>query len=504
MDASIYLTIFASSLLLIRYLANELCLLSEVFHLGISRMVGVICATLLISATLAGGAPSDINKFMASALEKAKADISDSNKVASNEAPANVAPANENQATSALANQASANNTPTNDVPDKDALFNETQIDSILDNALNGTEISSILDNKTLTNATSANETLANGTLINETLANVTPANVIPVNVAPANVTPVDVTPAGVTPINVTPVDVIPVNVTPVDVIPVNVTPVDEASANEALANEIPANVTLTNMTLANQTLINHTSGNQTWINETLANTTSSNEPLLNGTQINEVLSNKTLYNETQINTSLPSEIVANEAPSNITPPVEKTDTTTSSRAQVHESHSGGSGTTTWRIKSDLLPYTNEDSGLSIGYPKEWSAEKSNIMDLKADAFLAPNKGGPSPFRNNVNIIVQGLPSPMTLDEYVNQSISQITQFMAGSEIISLKDAVLGGEPAKELTYTASQSGYDLELMQVYAIKGKEAYILTYTADKGRFSSDLPDVKRMLNSFKFL
>jgi len=58
--------------------------------------------------------------------------------------------------------------------------------------------------------------------------------------------------------------------------------------------------------------------------------------------------------------------------------------------------------------------------------------------------------------------------------------------------------------PAQRIEYTAGQDQLDLRFVQFITIKGGKEYIITFGAPKDQFSSDLPLVQQMVDSFQII
>lgn len=145
------------------------------------------------------------------------------------------------------------------------------------------------------------------------------------------------------------------------------------------------------------------------------------------------------------------------------------------------------------------LSYTDNTNYFSINYPEQWKQNmRGNIV-----IFASPKDNSKDSFDENVNVVVQDLSKQsVNLEEYTTLTKNQITGMFGETAIVSIKNATIGGLPAKEMIYNMNYNGKELKLKQVWMIKGKVAYLLTYTAEPNKFDTYLEVATKIITSFK--
>jgi eukaryotic-like serine/threonine-protein kinase len=150
---------------------------------------------------------------------------------------------------------------------------------------------------------------------------------------------------------------------------------------------------------------------------------------------------------------------------------------------------------TEWRT------YNNSDLKFSIKYPGNWELIE-NYMGVITVIFISPMEFEYDSFRENVNIIAHDVSEyNITLEEYNELSVEQIKQTITDVDIKSNEAFTLNGNPAYRVEYTGVQGESTLKWMQIYTIKGNNAYIITLTADIERFDEFAGFTENMINEF---
>lgn len=150
-------------------------------------------------------------------------------------------------------------------------------------------------------------------------------------------------------------------------------------------------------------------------------------------------------------------------------------------------------------ILMNWLNHTDTVLNFSIKYPETWTKQPNpNIM-----VFLSPKEGVMDMFQENVNVILQDLSrQPMSLEQYTAITKKQVVDNFGASSILSIKDIIIAGEHAKELTYNMNYQGKKLKVKQSWLLKGNSAYLLTYTAEPEQYVKYESLAMEMIQSFK--
>jgi hypothetical protein len=151
----------------------------------------------------------------------------------------------------------------------------------------------------------------------------------------------------------------------------------------------------------------------------------------------------------------------------------------------------------------NFLTYTNDTYGLKIQYPSNWLKEEShNQTSNDIVKFSAPNRAAPASLN-----IVGGKPAPQNIPliTYIDASIDALRQSFSNFSLIGSNATTLGDSPAQKIVYTATLplSGVELKFMQIFTIKDSKSFVITFGTLPTIFSTYLPTVQKMIDSFAF-
>jgi hypothetical protein len=160
-----------------------------------------------------------------------------------------------------------------------------------------------------------------------------------------------------------------------------------------------------------------------------------------------------------------------------------------------------------------FLTYENTTYGIKIQYPAGfgWQIALSNQTSEDNPlnyivAFRSPRERVSDSVIETVNIVMENLPPEenITLDAYSTLQISQLTQLATNFDLKESTPTVLAGIPAYKIVYSETLQQVPLQVMQVLAINDNKAYVLTYIAELPKYSTYLPVVQKMIDSFEFI
>ncbi len=148
-----------------------------------------------------------------------------------------------------------------------------------------------------------------------------------------------------------------------------------------------------------------------------------------------------------------------------------------------------------------FVTYENPAYKIKIQYPSYLMRQEETTGDVIF--FLSPQDSATEPFPATVDILVQNMSDqPITLDEFTNQSIEAIKEFVPDYNFSDSRKATLAKEDAYLLAYTGMQGLIRSKWMSVYTIKNNTLYLITYAAGADKFPVYLPTVSKMLDSFE--
>jgi len=157
--------------------------------------------------------------------------------------------------------------------------------------------------------------------------------------------------------------------------------------------------------------------------------------------------------------------------------------------------------------KGNFSTYKNTTHGIEIQYPSDWvimeQGKSPFVMSPDVITLLSPHNNNssktiPATFRvsvQNVNV---------TLDDYTNKTVGLIVENTPGAKIIESSKTTLGGTPAHKVLGMFNQEGKNINVIDEWAIKNKQLYRITFYSEQGGYSSYLPTVQKMIDSFVIL
>lgn len=143
----------------------------------------------------------------------------------------------------------------------------------------------------------------------------------------------------------------------------------------------------------------------------------------------------------------------------------------------------------------NLLTYKNTTYGIELQYPSEWLIEQSNDPGIVVRFRSAMN--------NVISIWTRDLLTNANLDNDVEVIVDSLRKSMTNFNLLgSNQTLIAGNNPAKIILFIAKARQHDVQQMDIITIKGNKEYLITYAGIKERYTADLPNVQRMINSFK--
>jgi len=150
-----------------------------------------------------------------------------------------------------------------------------------------------------------------------------------------------------------------------------------------------------------------------------------------------------------------------------------------------------------------FLTYHNPLGNINIKYPPNWSSIKSQDPAVLA-WFNSPFEDA---YDTGVEKVIVGLYSKhelSSLNEWVTIMKKELPEFYLDVNIVEVSDVTLSNYPAKKIVYTRSIDGIADKLMTILTIVDKTQYYITYIAQPAKFSTFLPTVEKMIDSFEIL
>jgi hypothetical protein len=150
--------------------------------------------------------------------------------------------------------------------------------------------------------------------------------------------------------------------------------------------------------------------------------------------------------------------------------------------------------------------YKNTTHGIEIQYPSDWMIMEQGkspfVMSPDVITLLSPNNNSSKTIPATFRLSVQNV--NLTLDDYTNKTVGELVKYTPGAKIIESSKTTLAGNPAHKVLGMFKQEGKDINVIDEWAIKNEQLYRITFYSEQGSYSSYLPTVQKMIDSFVIL
>ena len=153
-------------------------------------------------------------------------------------------------------------------------------------------------------------------------------------------------------------------------------------------------------------------------------------------------------------------------------------------------------GVTAVFAEEGFLVYENSDMGIRIDYPSDWIVDDTVFGSV---TFEAPLDGPNDDFFENMNITLEYLNEPITLEEYSSLVVEGLE--FAGFSVTDSTPTTLADNPAIEISVTFEFEGQTMELTQIQTIKDQTAYLINMATSPQTTSTYQPIYDKMKVSF---
>jgi eukaryotic-like serine/threonine-protein kinase len=92
----------------------------------------------------------------------------------------------------------------------------------------------------------------------------------------------------------------------------------------------------------------------------------------------------------------------------------------------------------------------------------------------------------------------------MPLDEHSHEQINHLKQLFRDFNIAETNTFTLAGSNAYKVVYTFTLDQINYKKMDIWTIKDNKAYIINYLAETGKYTSYLPTIQKMVDSFEII
>ena len=150
-----------------------------------------------------------------------------------------------------------------------------------------------------------------------------------------------------------------------------------------------------------------------------------------------------------------------------------------------------------------VLVYESPAYGIRTQYPDGWEiliqSTSPSSISLR---FNSPPENDTDIFRENVVFEINTISNNTALSNYTTATLISYLETYPDLEFNELSSTNLTSTaiPAYKLAASRTQDG--LDFMQIFAIKEDKVYTILYSAERTRYSTFLPIIEEMIDSFE--
>src|SRR5215204_5006302 len=148
-----------------------------------------------------------------------------------------------------------------------------------------------------------------------------------------------------------------------------------------------------------------------------------------------------------------------------------------------------------------FLAYESPVSGIRTQYPDGWEILIQNTSNSSLSLrFYSPPET--DTYRENVILEINTISNNTALSNFTGAALASYLESFSDFELIELTSTNLTNNaiPAYKLVGSRTQEG--LDFMQIVAMKDDKVYTILYSSEKTRYSTYLPIIEKMINSFE--
>ena len=154
-------------------------------------------------------------------------------------------------------------------------------------------------------------------------------------------------------------------------------------------------------------------------------------------------------------------------------------------------------------VSGNLLAYESPDYGIRTQYPEGWEIliqrTSNSSISLRFDS---PPENDTDIFRENVLFAIDTISNNTALSNFTSAAVTSYLERYPDLKFseVSSTNLTNGTIPAYKLVASRTQDG--LDFMQIFAIKDDKVYTITYSSATTRYSTYLPIIERVIDSFE--
>ncbi|MFN6502123.1 MAG: protein kinase domain-containing protein [Nostoc sp. DedQUE01] len=151
--------------------------------------------------------------------------------------------------------------------------------------------------------------------------------------------------------------------------------------------------------------------------------------------------------------------------------------------------------------RQKFLMYQNYIYGIKIEYPENWKIQVTpNLITQELVTFLSPKETEKDNFQELLTINVEDFSG--TLEESKDLFIKEVKATLSDANIVNTSETTLANKRANQLIFFGKDGKKSLKNLQIWTLKGNQAYVITYSAAIDDYERFLPTAEKMIESFE--
>ncbi|RCJ19916.1 serine/threonine protein kinase [Nostoc sp. ATCC 43529] len=151
--------------------------------------------------------------------------------------------------------------------------------------------------------------------------------------------------------------------------------------------------------------------------------------------------------------------------------------------------------------RQNFLTYQDSSYGIKIQYPESWKIQETpNLITKKLVTFLSPKQTDTDDFQEFITITIENFSG--TLKESQDLFIKEVQATLSDATIVNKSETTLAKKRANQLIFVGKDGNKNLKSLQIWTLKGNQAYVVTYLAAINDYDRFLPTAEKMIESFE--
>ena len=154
--------------------------------------------------------------------------------------------------------------------------------------------------------------------------------------------------------------------------------------------------------------------------------------------------------------------------------------------------------------RTQFTEYRNENYGIALEYPQDWTVEElEDPITGEIAVLVSPLENASDSFQEKIYLSINNLSTDR--EEYGQYLLNKMQNTSNIMNITYKQDsAILANLPAQSITYQRKQENIDLQQQEIFTIKNGKVYALTYIAEQNKYQKFLDTVNIVIKSFNII